>query len=108
MFVFASFVQVRFSGDQNETLARVILCSSDDTNYIVLQGLKHPAIKFNYVSLANLFKNKAAVSLLFIFFKALLGLKDVHIPTAHPGKYYEWANAFTGGKAHTDGKRMRH
>lgn len=55
---------------------KVILCSSDDTNYIVLQGLKHPVIKFNYVSLANLFKNKAAVSLLFIFLKALLnGLK---------------------------------
>lgn len=81
MFVFASFVQVRFSGDQNETLVRVILCSSDDTNYIVLQGLKHPAIKFNYVSLANLFKNKAAVSLLFIFFlKPCSGLKMCTLP----------------------------
>lgn len=78
-----------FSGDQNETLARVILCSSDDTNYIVLQGLKHPAIKFNYVSLANLFKNKAAVSLLFIFFKALLRLKDVHTRIVNPRKYCE-------------------
>lgn len=108
MFVFASFVQVQRSGNQNETLTRVILCSGDDTNYIVLQSLKHPAIKFNYVSLANLFKNKAAVSLLFIFLKPCSGLKMYTLPLYTQGNTGKWANAFTSGKAHTDGKRRRH